>query len=90
MQIDKIQTLHPTKTGRSIDVNKYEPIKKAMLSVLKNKELTHDELMDAMNKKLKGKFDGNIGWYSETVKLDLEARKVVERVGKKPQKYRLK
>jgi hypothetical protein len=87
---DKIQTLHPTKTGRSIDVNKYEPIKKAMLSVLKNKELTHDELMDAMNKKLKGKFDGNIGWYSETVKLDLEARKVVERVGKKPQKYRLK
>jgi hypothetical protein len=86
----KIQTLHPTKTGRSIDVKKYEPIKKAMLSVLKNKELTHDELMDAMNKKLKGKFDGNIGWYSETVKLDLEARKIIERVGKKPQKYRLK
>jgi hypothetical protein len=39
---------------------------------------------------LKGKFSDNISWYAETVKLDLEARKKIERTSSKPQKYRLK
>lgn len=91
MAEEKIMTLHPdpSKTGRNITVEKYEMIKKAFLKVLK-KELTHNELMDAMNKELAGKFSGNIGWYSETVKLDLEARKIIERTADKPQKYRMK
>lgn len=46
--------------------------------------------MDEVNRNLRGKFTGNISWYAETVKLDLEARKVVERTASKPQKYRLR
>jgi hypothetical protein len=86
---EKIQTLHPdpAKTGRNIAIEKYDLIKSTMLKVLKNGPLTHTGLMDAMNAGLAGKFDGNIGWYSETVKLDLEARKIIGRTSDKPQKY---
>jgi hypothetical protein len=48
------------------------------------------ELFSRLNKSLKGKFAGNISWYGETVKLDLEAKKIIERTASKPQKYRLK
>jgi hypothetical protein len=57
---------------------------------LKGKELTHTELQDQLNKSLTGKFSGHISWYGETVKPDLEARKIIERTESKPQKYRLK
>lgn len=40
--------------------------------------------------KLKGSFDGSVAWYVEVVKLDLEARKMIERVpGTRPQQIRL-
>jgi hypothetical protein len=71
-------------------VENYETLKLAILSALKDQDLTHDELMDQVGKRLKGKFSGNIGWYAETVKLDLEARKIIERTLSKPQKYGLK
>jgi len=88
---EKILTKHPLgKSGKNIDKQKYDTLKKAILSVLQNKELTHNELFDRLNKSLKGKFSGSISWYAETVKLDLEARKIVERTPAKPQKYRLK
>ena len=87
----KILTKHPLgKSGKNIDKQKYETLKKAILSALRNKELTHTELFKQLNKKLKGKFSGNISWYGETVKLDLEARRLIERTSRKPQKYRLK
>lgn len=86
-----IQTRHPKgKSGRSISREKYDTMKNAVVAVLGRRELTHAELMDALSKKLKGKFDGNVSWYGETVKLDLEARKVVERTSDKPQRYRLR
>jgi len=91
MSEDKILTKHPLdKSGRNIDRHKYEALKQAILSALKNKELTHTELFDELHKRLKRKFSGNISWYGETVKLDLEARKIIERTSSKPQKYRLK
>ena len=91
MAEEKIMTKHPLgKTGRNIDREKYEMLKRAILSSLNNKELTHTELFGRLNKSLKGKFSGNISWYGETVKLDLEARKRIERTSSKPQKYRLK
>jgi uncharacterized protein (DUF2461 family) len=91
MKEEKILTKHPLgKSGKNIDKQKYETLKKAILSALQKKELTHTELFTHLNKALKGKFSGNISWYGETVKLDLEARKTIERTSAKPAKYRLK
>jgi hypothetical protein len=87
----KILTRHPLgKSGKNISQDKYELMKKAILSNLRNKELTHTELFDRLNERLAGKLDGSISWYAETVKLDLEARKIIERISSKPPKYRLK
>ena len=91
MTAGKILTKHPLgKSGRNIDRNKYDTLKKAILSALRKRELTHIELFSHLNKSLNGKFSGNISWYGETVKLDLEAKKIIERTVSKPQKYRLK
>jgi hypothetical protein len=91
MKEEKILTKHPLGKKRvNISKEKYETMRKAILSTLQNKEFTHTELFDRLNKSLKGKFSGSISWYAETVKLDLEARKIVERTSSKPQKYRLK
>ena len=90
MTIEKILTKHPLgKIGRNIDREKYDMLKIAILSALRENDLTHTELFSRLNKSLKGKFAGNISWYGETVKLDLEARKMIERTSSKPQKYRL-
>jgi hypothetical protein len=91
MTEEKTLTKHPLgKSGKNISQNKYEIIRQAILTILKNKELTHTELFHQLNKKLKNTFSGNISWYGETVKLDLEARQIIERTSSKPQKYRLR
>jgi len=91
MTNDKILTKHPLgKSGRNISRDSYETFRKTILTTLRGKELTHTELMDKVSKSLKGKFSGNVHWYTETVKLDLEARKIIERTVSKPQKYRLR
>lgn len=91
MAEEKILTKHPQgKSGKNMSKKKYATLKGVILSVLKNSELTHTELFNELNKHLKGKFGGNVSWYGETVKLDLEARKIIERTNSKPQKYRLK
>ena len=91
MTEEKILTKHPLgKSGRNISKQKYETIKQALVGALRKKELTHAELLSQTNKTLKGKFSDNVSWYAETVKLDLEARKIIERTSSKPQKYRLR
>jgi hypothetical protein len=90
MAEEKILTKHPQgKSGRNISKESYDMVKTAILGALKKKELTHDELFEQLNKNLKGKFAGNVSWYGETVKLDLEARKIIERTDSRPQKYRI-
>ena len=87
----KILTKHPLgKNGKNISRDKYELMKKAILAALWKKQLTHTELFEDLNKSLENKFTGNVSWYGETVKLDLEARKIIERTSSKPPKYRLK
>lgn len=87
----KILTKHPEgKSGKNVSRQTYGLFKQAILSAVRGKELTHTELMSRLNKTLKSKFSGNISWYGETIKLDLEARKLIERSGSNPQKYRLK
>ncbi|MCI0415880.1 hypothetical protein L0222_24150 [bacterium] len=91
MSDEKILTKHPLgKRGLNISKQKYETIKRAIVQALRKNELTHTELVDQLKKDLEGKFSDNVSWYGETVKLDLEARKIIERTASKPQKYRLK
>lgn len=91
LSIEKIQTLHPQpgKTNKNISLDKYNFIRKNLLAVLGKKELTHMELMEALYQRVKDNFEGNAQWYGETVKLDLEARKLIERTKTKPEKYRV-
>ena len=91
MAEEKILTKHPQgKTGRNISKKSYDTLKTTILAALRKKELTHTELFEQLNKNLKGKFDGNISWYGETVKLDLEARKIIERTDSRPQRYKVR
>jgi hypothetical protein len=45
--------------------------------------------MEALFQRVKDHFEGGVQWYGETVKLDLEARNILERTKTKPEKYRL-
>ena len=91
MKSEQIQTLHPQagKTNKRISLEKYLVIKENILSILNKTEPTHTELMEKLYENLKDSFEGGIQWYGEIVKLDLEARGIIERTGSKPEKYRL-
>jgi hypothetical protein len=91
MKEEQIQTLHPQpgKTNKRISLKKYNDIRKNILKILSKKELTHTELMEKLYSNVKDSFEGGVQWYGETVKLDLEARKIIERTNTKPEKYRL-
>jgi DNA-binding Lrp family transcriptional regulator len=84
-------TLHPQgKNGVNISKDKYNVMKAAIVNVLqKQGEMTFRELNEEVGRQLEGNFEGSIGWYLTTVKLDLEARGVIERFGKSPQQLRL-
>lgn len=91
MKEEKIQTLHPDsgKKNKLISLQKYNVIKENILSILKDSEPTHTELMEKLYADVKETFDGGVQWYGETVKLDLEARKIIVRTKSKPEKYTL-
>ncbi|PKP50956.1 MAG: hypothetical protein CVT92_13995 [Bacteroidetes bacterium HGW-Bacteroidetes-1] len=92
MNETKIMTLHPNgKQGVNILLRRYEVIKDFILSKLnEHSEISFDELTDLAVKELSESFDGKVVWYMVTVKLDLEARKLIERVPKtSPHKLRL-
>lgn len=89
---ERIMTLHPQgKTGVNIDNGKYNQIKQAIMdSIEEQGEIKFGALMDAVGEKLPN-FDGSIGWYTTTVKLDLEARQIIERIpDQSPQRLRIK
>lgn len=92
MKEEKIQTLHPQagKQNKNISKGKYDLIKAGILHLLEAGELTHTELMEGLYNRVKDGFVGNVQWYGETVKLDLEARHLIERTKSSPVKYRLK
>jgi hypothetical protein len=89
---DTIRTLHPEKKqGVKISKEKYEIIRKAIMAALhKQKEMTFMNLSRAVEKEVKGNFDGSVTWYVTTVKLDLEARGEIKRVpNSRPQLVKL-
>lgn len=86
----KIKTLHPDpkKKGVSIDKDKYDVIKETILETLEREgEMTFKNLFHTVEKKLLHTFEGSIGWYYTTVKLDLEARDILERLPDKKQQH---
>ena len=89
---DTVKTLHPEKKqGVNISREKYEIIRKAILSTLRTqKEITFMNLSRAVEKEVNGNFEGSVMWYVTTVKLDLEARGTVQRVpNSRPQLVKL-
>ena len=79
---DMIRTLHPEKKqGVNINKDKYEIIRKAILSTLHNKqEISFMNLSRSVEKQVGNNFDGSVMWYVTAVKLDLEARGEIKRV----------
>ena len=90
---ERILTLHPQgKKGVNILKSKYDLIKSFILETIKEKEqISYEDLTDLAIEKLSDTFDGKIVWYIVTIKLDLEARGIIERVLKtSPHELRLK
>lgn len=89
--MERMMTLHPEgKQGVNIDRAKYETVASAIRAALHEQDLRFNELLSEVGARLEGNFDGSIAWYVTTVKLDLEARGILERVaGESPQLLRL-
>ena len=93
MEDNKILTLHPQgKKGVNISRKKYDTIKNYLLQKIEEHgEITYESLSDMANKDLSKTFDGSVTWYVVSVKLDLEARNIIERIPKtSPHKVRMK
>lgn len=81
-----MQLRHPAgKKAVSMDKGKYDALKNPLLKHLKTKgESTHKEILRAITEnfaKNKTKFEGSVEWHMEWVKLDLEAREQIKRIG---------
>ncbi|MEM6963172.1 MAG: hypothetical protein AAF573_00310 [Bacteroidota bacterium] len=90
---EKILTLHPAgKKGTNISLAKYNLIKDAMLEIITDAgDISFEALNDKMMDDLQPTFEGKVNWYVVTVKLDLEARGIIERIPKtSPHRVRLK
>ncbi|MFT4604709.1 MAG: hypothetical protein ACI9W4_001442 [Rhodothermales bacterium] len=88
---DRIKTMHPQgKQGVNILRTKYDQMVNAINdSVAAKQPIGFDELLEEVERRLGDGFNGSIPWYVTTVKLDLEARGVLERVpGRGPQRLR--
>ena len=82
---------HPNKSGVRIDKQKYETIREAILqSIRARQEISFKDLTRAVSQLVGDTFLGSVTWYVTTVKLDLEARGIIERIpDRKPQHLRL-
>lgn len=93
---ERIQLMHPDpdKEAPRIIKSKYDMVRDAILRIVPREEngVPFQDLADLVAEQLTPEsrdYLGSIGWYATTVKLDLEARGLVERVpGKSPQHLR--
>jgi hypothetical protein len=76
----------------NILLSKYNQIKDAILEVIqKEGEISYEELSDRLIAEMQDTFDGKVIWYVVSVKLDLEARGIIERIPKtSPHRLRMK
>ena len=89
---EKIMTLHPQgKKGVNILKRRYDLISDFILKTIKKRnEISFEELADLAVDELSRCFNGKVVWCMVTVKLDLEARKIIERIPKtSPHKLKL-
>lgn len=92
MNDDRILTMHPSgKQGVNILRSRYDIIRDYIITSIGDAgELTFSDLGDNAVTDLSASFDGKVLWYITTVKLDLEARGLIERIPKRnPQTLRL-
>ena len=92
MAEEKIMTLHPAgKSGVHILKRRYDVIRDYILKTIEQTgEISYQDLSDRAEEEIKN-FDGKIKWYIVSVKLDLEARQIIERIPKtSPHRLRLK
>ena len=92
MTEEKIMTLHPKgKKGVNILKRRYDQVKDFIIETIKAYgEISYEDLNDLAHEKLAPNFDGKVNWYIVTVKLDLEARNIIERIPKtSPHKVRM-
>jgi hypothetical protein len=82
MNEEKILTLHPKgKTGVNILKRRYDVIRNFIVETLiEHNEISFKDLTELAFSGLSNNFDGSVGWYIVTVKLDLEARGLIRRV----------
>jgi hypothetical protein len=90
----RIPLLHPEgKKGITMDMDKYMVLKEAILTSLKTSQgFTHKQLLEKVTNSFgmgNVKFAGSVGWHMEWVKLDLEAKGQIRRVGEGPVTYAL-
>lgn len=88
----KILTLHPQgKKGVNILRRRYDVIKDYILKTLNEvPDIAYQDLSDKAEEDLSETFDGKVVWYIVSVKLDLEARGIIERIPKtSPHRIRL-
>ncbi len=83
MSEEKILTLHPQgKQGVNILKRRYDVIKEFIINKVKvHGDISFEDLSDLAEEELVD-FDGKVLWYVVTVKLDLEAREIIERIPK--------
>jgi len=89
---EKFLTLHPAgKKGVNILKRRYDFIKDYIVKeVEKAGEITYQDLSKQAVNELSSTFDGKVAWYVVSVKLDLEARGIIERIPKtSPHKIRM-
>jgi len=82
---EKILTMHPEKGKKGVNISKkkYDTIKNFLVAKIKEAgEISYQDLNDMAVAELKESFEGSVPWYVVSVKLDLEARGVIERVPK--------
>ncbi|MEM6726329.1 MAG: hypothetical protein AAF598_19965 [Bacteroidota bacterium] len=89
----RIMTLHPKgKKGVNILKDKYDQIRDFIVQTVEARgAISFEALSDLAVDQLSKSFDGKVLWYVVTVKLDLEARGIIERIPKtSPHQLRMK
>ena len=81
----KTKNVNAGKGGFAVTSEKYDPVRKAILSSLSKRKdgITFDELCERVEAKVpKNLFPrpGSVSWYTKVVQLDLEAKGEIQRV----------